>query len=59
MRFTFGSIKEKRILELMHSYVFELVLVPSLGKFVYYVSFIERTHGFIFSIRILVQGSGY
>ena len=31
----------KQILELVHSDVFEPVKVPSLGKFVYFVSFID------------------
>ena len=33
--------REKGILELRHSDVFRPMCVPSLGKFVYYVSFID------------------
>ena len=40
MRFLFGVRREKRILELVHSDVFGLVTVPSLGGSIYYVSFI-------------------
>ena len=39
--FVFGSIKAKEIIELIHSDVFGSVHVPSLGKFVYYVSFTD------------------
>jgi hypothetical protein len=39
-RFTFGAIRAKGILELMHSDVFGPMHVPSLGKSVYYVAFI-------------------
>jgi hypothetical protein len=41
VRFPSGAIREKGILELIHSDVFGLVHVPSLGKFMYYVSFID------------------
>jgi hypothetical protein len=41
VRFPSSATKEKGILELIHSDVFGPVLVPSLGKFVYYVSFID------------------
>ena len=41
MRFLSSAIREKGILELIHIDVFEHVLVPSLGKFMYYVSFID------------------
>ena len=41
IRFAFGAIRAKRILELIHSDVFVHVHVPSLGKSVYYVSFID------------------
>jgi hypothetical protein len=41
VRFPFGATREKGILELIHSDVFGPVPVPSLGKFVYYVSFID------------------
>jgi hypothetical protein len=37
--FSFGATREKRILELVHNDVFVIVLVPSLGKYVYYVVF--------------------
>jgi hypothetical protein len=39
--FPYGATRTKGILELIHSDVFGLVLVPSLGKSVYYVSFID------------------
>ena len=39
--FPSGGKRAKNILELVHSDVFEPVKVPSLGKFVYYVSFID------------------
>ena len=39
--FPSGGKKAKHILELVHNDVFGLVKVPSLGKFVYYVSFID------------------
>jgi hypothetical protein len=38
---SFRAIRAKRILELVHSDVLGPVYVPSLGKFVYYVSFID------------------
>ena len=38
--FPSGRKRAKHILEISHSDVFGLVKVPSLGKFVYYVSFI-------------------
>jgi hypothetical protein len=41
VRFPSGATREKGILELIHSDVFGPVPVPSLGKFVYYVSFID------------------
>jgi hypothetical protein len=41
VRFPSGATREKGILELIHSDVFGPVLVPSLGKYVYYVSFID------------------
>jgi len=34
-------MRSKEILQLVHHYVFGLVLVPSLGKYMYYVSFIN------------------
>ena len=39
--FPSGGKRAKQILELMHSDVFGLVKVPSLGKSMYYVSFID------------------
>ena len=36
-----GDKRAKQILELVHSDVFELVLVQSLGNSMYYVSFID------------------
>ena len=41
MSFPFGNKRVKQILELVHSDVFGTVLVPSLGKSIYYVSFID------------------
>jgi hypothetical protein len=41
VRFPFSATREKGILELIHNDVFGPVLVPSLGKSVYYVSFID------------------
>ena len=41
MSFTSGHKKAKHILELVHSDVFAIVKVPSLGKSLYYVSFID------------------
>ena len=41
MSFPSGNKREKQILELVHSDVFGPVKVPSLGKFLYYVSFID------------------
>ena len=40
MSFPFVAKRENKILELVHSDVFGPLLVPSLGNFVYYVSFI-------------------
>ena len=40
LRFSSGATRTKGILELIHNNVFGPVRVPSLGKFVYYVSFI-------------------
>jgi hypothetical protein len=40
VRFLFGKSRAEGILQLVHSDVFEPVLVSSLGKYVYYVSFI-------------------
>ena len=42
MSFPSGVERAKGILELVHSDVFGPVSVPSLGKFVYYVSFIDE-----------------
>jgi transposase InsO family protein len=41
VRFPSGAIRAKGILELIHSDVFGHVHVPSLGKSMYYVSFID------------------
>ena len=41
VRFASAATRAKGILELIHSDVFGPVLVPSLGKYVYYVSFIN------------------
>jgi hypothetical protein len=41
VRFPFGATREKGILELIHSDVLRPVPIPSLGKSVYYVSFID------------------
>ena len=41
MSFPSGGKRAKHILEFVHSDVFGPVKVPSLGKFVYYVSFID------------------
>jgi hypothetical protein len=39
--FPFGATREKGILELVHSYVFEPILLPSLDGSLYCVSFIN------------------
>jgi hypothetical protein len=41
VRFPSGVTRENGILELIHSDVFELVIVPSLGGSLYYVSFVD------------------
>ena len=41
VRFPSGATRAEGILQLVHSDVFGPVSVPSLGKFVYYVSFID------------------
>jgi hypothetical protein len=41
VRFPSGATRAKGILELIHSDVFGPIPVPSLGKYVYYVSFID------------------
>jgi hypothetical protein len=41
VRFPSGSTRAKGILELIHSEVFGPVPIPSLGKYMYYVSFID------------------
>jgi hypothetical protein len=41
VRFPSSATREKGILELIHSDVFGPVPVPSLGKYMYYVSFID------------------
>ena len=45
VRFASGATRAKGILELIHSDVFGSVPIPSLGKFVYYVSFIDNFSG--------------
>ena len=48
--FPSGVKRANKILELVHSDVFGLVSVPSLGKSVYYISFImtsQGIHGYI------------
>jgi hypothetical protein len=42
VRFPSGATRAKWILELIHNDMFGLVPVPSLGKYVYYVSFIDN-----------------
>jgi hypothetical protein len=42
VRFPFGAMRAEGILQLVHSDVFGPVLVPSLGKYVYHVSFIDE-----------------
>jgi hypothetical protein len=42
VRFPSGATRAEGILQLVHSNVFGLVSVPSLGKSVYYVSFIDE-----------------
>jgi hypothetical protein len=41
VRFSSSAMREDKILQLVHSDVFRPVLVPSFGKYVYYVSFID------------------
>jgi hypothetical protein len=41
VRFSSSATREKGILELVHNDVFGPILVPSLGKYMYYVSFID------------------
>ena len=41
VKFLIGSIRIKMILQLIHSDVFGFVIIPSLGKYLYYVSFID------------------
>jgi hypothetical protein len=41
VRFPYGEMREYEILQLVHNDVIGPVLVPSLGKYVYYVSFID------------------
>lgn len=41
VRFSSGATKAGEILQLVHNDVFEPVSVPSLGRSVYYVSFID------------------
>ena len=41
VRFASGATRAKGILELIHTDVFGPIPIPSLGKYVYYVSFID------------------
>ena len=41
VRFSFGATRTNDILKLIHSDVFGPIRVPSLGKSMYYVSFID------------------
>jgi hypothetical protein len=41
VRYPSGTARTKGILELIHNYVFGPMFVPSLGKSMYYVSFID------------------
>ena len=41
MKFPFGATREKEIIELIHSDVVNPVHVPSLGGYLYYVTFID------------------
>jgi hypothetical protein len=41
VRFPSSATREKGILELIHGGVFGPVPVPSLGKYMYYISFID------------------
>ena len=41
MRFPYGATRENGLLDLVHSDVFGLVSMPSLGRSLYYVSFID------------------
>jgi hypothetical protein len=45
VRFPSGAPRAKRILQLVHNDVFGPVSVPSLGRFVYYVSYIDDFSG--------------
>ena len=42
VRFSSGAMRAEGILQLVHSDAFGPVSVPSLGKYVYYVSFIDN-----------------
>jgi hypothetical protein len=42
VRFPFGATRAEGILQLVHSDVFGPVTIPSLGKYVYYLSFIDE-----------------
>jgi hypothetical protein len=41
VRFPSSALRAEEILQLLHNDVFGLVSVPSLGKYMYYVSFID------------------
>ena len=45
VRFPYGATRAEGILKLVHSDVFGPVSVPSLGKYVYYVSFVDELSG--------------
>jgi hypothetical protein len=42
VRFSSGAMREEGILQLVHDYFFGPVLIPSVGKYIYYVSFIDE-----------------
>jgi hypothetical protein len=61
VRFPSGATRAEGILQLVHNDVFGPVSVPSLGKCMYYVSFIDdsrRKLGYIFSGRNLKSLTG-
>jgi hypothetical protein len=61
VRFPSGATREEGILQLVHNDVFGPVSVPSLGKYVYYVSFIDEfsgIHGYISSGRNMKSLTG-
>ena len=42
MKFSSGATREKEILEVIHNDVFDPIPIPSLGGYLYYVSFIHN-----------------